>query len=239
MTTVPTAFDRLFASAAARVTTGDHSREVVPEEGGRWPISLLLYPPAALAEALAPLTCEALRLAGPGQVVSGHPEAAHITVRALEPRREAARKDEPFVQRCTAALDRTTAALPAPRFTLTGVTLTPGTVMAQLETTDGWEVMHRLDAELGADGWYEREWAEELGRPAGAVARDIHYVNLVHFADDLADPTGLVQWVRAHRAIEPVTFTVPTAGLVAFRHETRGDHQLIRMEPWHQSIFTG
>lgn len=221
-------FDELFRASATLVREGRQQRDSIPVEGGRWPISLVMDQPPELTRALLPLTSAVLGFVGSGHFVTGHPEAAHITLRALEPRRGATRPGDPFVRRCAAALERSTALTTAPTFTLTGVTLTPISVMAQLETTEGWQLMQILEAELGADAHYERD----LG-----MSRDIFYSNVIHLAGDIADPSGLVDWVAAHRQIAPVRFTPRTASLVHFDHATVDGHQIIRMNRWYTYPF--
>ncbi len=67
--------------------------------------------------------------------------------------------------------------------------------------------MRELAETLGPLGWYE----------AQLPARDIWYVNLVHFAGPIADPDGLLAWVAANRSIPPVEFVVPSVELVTFK----------------------
>ncbi|KNX37273.1 hypothetical protein [Luteipulveratus halotolerans] len=227
---MPSPFDALFERSAPLAQAGDHRRDVVPEENGRWPISLVVDQPPELTCALRPLTDAARTLVGPGHFVTGHPEAAHITLRALEPRRAATRKEDAFVRRCAAALERAVSRTPPPTFTLTGVTLTAISVMAQLEAVDGWPLMEAVEDELGDDASYERD----LG-----LTRDIFYTNVIHLADDIADPAGLVSWVRANRRIEPVTFTARSASLVTFDHAVVDGEQMIRMDRWYTFPFAG
>jgi hypothetical protein len=69
----PSVFDRLYASAEPAVREGRQDRDTPPEEGGRWPVSLLMRPPRVAAERLAALAQEAVRFAGPGQFLTAHP----------------------------------------------------------------------------------------------------------------------------------------------------------------------
>lgn len=216
-------FDALLETAAPLIAAGTHRRDVIPQEGGRWPISLVVDQPPELTRALRPLTDAARDLVGPDHFLTGRPQAAHITLRALEPRCDATRPDDPFVRRCAAALERAVRHTPPPTFTLTGVTLTPISVMVQLESVDGWSLMQAVEDELGDDASYERD----LG-----MTRDVFYTNVIHFADDIADPDGLLSWVQAHRTVEPVTITPRTASLVAFDHAVVDGEQMIRMDRW-------
>ncbi len=212
-------FDELFESGAAALLSGRHRREPPPAEGGRWPASIVLRLPEVAVRVLAGWTGELSALAGPGHLLTGSPAAVHVTVRALEPRREAADARDPFVRRCAAALRRAAARTPGLPLTITGVTLTPGGVLAQVEA-GGPAVpafFRDLDTELGPDGWYERD-----------QPRDILYATLLHLADDVQDAPALVGWVRARRAVPPVTFTVDQVDLVRTDREDGPDGPFMR-----------
>lgn len=68
----------------------------------------------------------------------------------------------------------------------------------------------RLGAELGTDGWFE-----------AAYHRDIWYATLVHFAAEIRDPSGLVDWVAARRRLDLGTTTVGAADLLRFAYNGR------------------
>ncbi|AKU16762.1 hypothetical protein [Luteipulveratus mongoliensis] len=220
MTTV---FDTLFQAAEVDIREGSHRRDVPPDEGGRWPISIVLSLPDPMRQEVASLMREAEFYAGPGHFMTGHEEAAHITVRAIEPYRAAAAPVDPIAQRCAAAVRRTARATNALTFALTGVTLTSGSVMAQLEPSDqrAWQLMDRMAAELGEDAYYERD-----------DPRDIFYANLIHFAADIRDPAGLIEWSQSRRRIEPVAYRVDTLELVRFHYTENGRDRFMRMSSW-------
>lgn len=211
----PITFDELFALAAPLITTGAHQRDEPPREGGRWPVSVVLRPPAEspLAQTLDALTTEAATFAGPGHWQTGRLGSAHLTVRALEGHRPTIAPNDPAVRRYRAALTRATTAVPWPaRFQVTGLTLTPGTVMACALPLDGQgdSFRDRLAAELGPDDWFER--------PFGS--RDIWYLNLVHFTTGIAAPHDLIDWVATHRSTTFGEVTIPAPELIRFRHCT-------------------
>lgn len=131
-------------------------------------------------------------------------------MRALEPRRENISPDDPALARYRCALDRATARSTWPvGFRVTGLTLTPGTVMACAEPVDAAAdtFSDYLAAELGPDGWFES------GR------RDIWYFNLLHFTTDIPDPSALISWVTSHRTTQFGTTTIPAPELVRSTHQ--------------------
>jgi hypothetical protein len=217
-------FDQLFAIAAPQISAGTHHREEIPRDGGRWPVSVILRPSpeSGLAHALDALTAEAAELAGPGHWQTGQLGSAHLTVRALEPRRELIPPDDPAVTRYRSALHRA-ASFPIGRrasgpvgrhtswpigFRVTGLTLTPGTVMACAEPLDAAAdtFSDHLTTELGPDAWFERE------------RRDIWYLNLLHFTDAIAYPEDLITWVKSHRSTPIGTTAIAEPELVRSDH---------------------
>ncbi|WP_350280723.1 hypothetical protein [Kribbella sp. HUAS MG21] len=206
-----TKFDDLFAAAVPRIANGTHQRDELPREGGRWPISVVLRPApdSTLAPTLDALTQEAADLAGPDHWQTGHLGAAHLTVRALEPRREHIPPADPAVARYQSALRRATARSTWPlSFRITGLTLTPGTVMACAEPLDASAdaFSDHLATELGPDTWFEPE------------PRDIWYLNLLHFTTAIDRPALLVDWVTARRSTPIGTTTITAPDLVRSDH---------------------
>jgi hypothetical protein len=204
------------------IAAGQHGIDTPPVENGeRWPVSTVFRPdPAGAMARLDELTLEAAHVAGPGHFQTGQLHSAHFTIRALERYRETVTADDPALHRYAAAL-RTSAAQVAPAtFDLTGLILTRGTVMACARPLDDHaNHLQKLYADaLGSDGWLE---ADEV--------RDIWYVNLIHFADSIPDPTTLIAWVTDHRHVRLGEVTVDTAELVRFRH-TLGPRPYMRPE---------
>lgn len=222
-------FDQLFDSSVDIVRRGEHQRDEPPAEGGRWPVTIVCVPPRDVRERLHVLMREALVHAGPGHFLTGRLDSSHLTVRALEPYRDAAAPTDAITSDWLAALERAARRTPPLELRLTGVTLTRGGVMAQLEAVDDepWAFMRRLRDELGPLAWYEEQWME----------RNIWYATLVHFAAPILDADGLVDWVQRHRRIEPVEFTVGAATLVRSRHTWERDKQYMAMESWHTVPF--
>ncbi|MFF0339945.1 hypothetical protein [Kribbella sp. NPDC004875] len=207
MTTPAHRFDHLFATAAPRIATGTHLRDELPREGGRWPVSVVLRPSPGteLAHTLDAVTREAAELAGPGHWETGQLGSAHLTVRALEPRREVIPPGDAAIARYQSALDRATARSTWPMgFRVTGLTLTPGTVMACAEPVDAAAdtFSDNLTVELGEDTRFE------------PTRRDIWYLNLLHFTGDIPAPGALIDWVAERRSTPLGTVAIDAAELV-------------------------
>ena len=82
-------FDRLFGDAVPALLAGTHRRDEPPVDGGRWPVSVVCIPDEQTRDVLACVMDEALIHAGAGHFETGSTDASHVTVRALEPYREA------------------------------------------------------------------------------------------------------------------------------------------------------
>ncbi|MEV4351002.1 hypothetical protein AB0J83_41625 [Actinoplanes sp. NPDC049596] len=84
-------------------------------------------------------------------------------------------------------------------FTVVGLTLTPGSVMAcAVPADDGPDrLADAYGKALGADGWHENEFD-----------REFWYLNLVHFAEVVRDPDRLIAWVADRRDREISTVVV-------------------------------
>ena len=102
---------------------------------------------------------------------------------------------------------------------LVGMTLTPGTVMVCAHPVDdsASRFMHLLKEQLGADAWYE-----------AGFRRDIWYANLLHFAADIAQPAGLIEWVEACRQLDLGRMVLDTAELWRFHYEDGTDGRVMR-----------
>lgn len=220
-------FDRLFNTALADVLAGMHQRDEPPVDGGRWPVTVVARPPKSIRQDLERLMREGLQWAGPGHFLTGRADSVHLTIRALEPYRESAAATDPIVEKWGSSMQRACAATAPLRFSLTGVTLSTSGILAQIEPYDDapWQLMDRLRTELGELAWYEDQWQR----------RDIWYSTLIHFATDIANAPRLVDWVRDHRVISPVEFTVDEVELVRYRYcpaDFPHPDRLMRPERW-------
>jgi hypothetical protein len=205
-------FDRLFSQGREAVLTGAHFVDVPPAAGGRWGMSAALVPASHMADRLAHVAAELSLLAGPGHWPTGAQDAVHLTVRAIEVHRPGLSDADPLVARCAAGLVRAAARSRPVRFRLYGVTLTPSGVMACAYPVDDAadDFADRLGVELAEDGWFE-----------AAYRRDIWYTTLLHFAAEVRDPAGLVEWVSRRRSMDLGVVELDDAELLTFRYNGR------------------
>lgn len=227
----PTVFDALFDRGSADVLARRHREDEPPGDGGRWPVSVVCVPEPAVRRRLERWMARAVELAGPGHFLTGRADASHVTVRALETYREAARPDEPDARAWASAMRSAAAVTPPLRLELTGVTLTSGSVMVQLEPVDDapWVFMETLRSELGSHAWFE-----DRGAP-----RDIWYANVLHLAAPVADPEGLVAWVGAHRSVPREPVVLDTVSLVRYRYRETASGRVMAMEEWDTTPLAG
>jgi hypothetical protein len=223
------AFDRLFAEAAPALLRGDHRRDEPPVDGGRWPVSIVAIPDEGTRAVLAGVMDEALVHAGPGHFETGERDTSHVTVRALEPYREAAAPDDFVTAEWLAAVEAVGRESRPITLRLTGVTLSVGGVLVQAEPLDDapWELMRRLRAELGPLAWFE-----DRGGP-----RDIWYASVLHFAAPVADPRGLIDWARSHRESMEHDVVLDTLSLARYRYRHSECQRLMAMEQWHEVVL--
>ncbi len=224
-------FDDLFGQAVPALLGGSHRRDEPPVDGGRWPVSVVALPDRRTRDLLADVMDEALVHAGPGHFETGRVDASHVTVRALEPYRDAAGPRDAVSKDWCAALDEVARTSQPVRLRLTGVTLSTGGVMVQAEPVDDapWDLMRRLRAALGPLAWYEEQWQE----------RDIWYASVLHFAAPVLDAPGLVGWAEARRASLAHDLALDTLTLTRFRYREDGARRHMAMEPWHTVDLAG
>lgn len=206
-----TRFDELFAAGREAVLSGRASRQEPPADGQpRWGVSVILRPDAAAARGLERVTAEAMAVSGDGHWPTGAARSSHFTVRALEPHRAPIPPDDERAARYGAATRAAAAQVGPVTLRLTGLTLTPGSVMLRAEPEDGTadRFAHALAEALGDDAAFE-----------AGLHRDIWYANLVHFTAPPADPPALVDWVAARRDTDLGASTHPYAELAAWRFD--------------------
>ncbi len=118
-----------------------------------------------------------------------------------------------MVARCVSALRRAAADTAPLELRLSGLTVTPSSVLAGAEDSTGavGDFWARLVAELGADGHYEERFD-----------RDIWYACLVHFAGPVERPAELVDWVGRRRRVDFGSSTARGAQLILWRFHGSG-----------------
>ena len=214
-------FDRLFAEAVPLIQQGLHQRESPPVDGGRWPVSVVLRPDHDAAERLEQAMAEVEGLAGAGHFRTGIAGSVHFTVRVLERYREAVGEQDEAGQRYARAMSSAAGEVEAIELDLVGLTLAPGSVMACAYPVDNNAdtFMDLFKDQLGDDAW----------REAG-FRRNIWYANILHFASDIAQPAGLINWVAHQREHDLGRTVMHTAELVRFRYEDGAQGRLMRPE---------
>lgn len=213
-TTPRSRFDKLFDEAVPHVLGRTHICDVVPRTGGRWPISAALLLPPTQALPLTSIVEQMLPLVGPHHFLTGRPAALHVTVRALEHRRENVPPDDPAVAGYLSAIRHTASQCAPVRLQSRGLTLTATGVMAALEPTDGAasRLTAVLEQELGQDGWCE-----------AGFDRTIWYATLLHFAAPILDPEGLVAFIAKRRRLNLGIVSYGRLSLVGFDYVTEPD----------------
>lgn len=227
------AHDGRFGTAPQLIKTQQHRREVPLREGGRWPVSVILQPDpeSAVSMALHQLMLEAMEFAGSDHWRTGRPGTAHLTVRALERRRDNVAADDPAIRRYAGALGRAASGCRALTFWVHGVIVTPGTIMAIATPINDQadRLSDRFAEELGTDAWLE----------ASIGLRDIWYLNLLHFAGPIADPEGLLAWADARRDLRIGSLTVDRCRLIRWDYTTVDDRYEIYPVTLSSSLLTG
>ncbi|MFJ7085411.1 hypothetical protein ACIQU8_19525 [Streptomyces griseus] len=189
-----TRFAELFDQGRDALLSGDVPRQEPPlEDGGRWGLTVVLRPESSVAQRMERITAEAMAVAGDSHWPTGAEVSSHFTIRTLERYRPNVSKDDERVLRYQAALRQASARVGTIRLKLTGLTLTPASVMLCASPSD--EAIERfagyLAEELASDGWFE-----------AGFTRDIWYSNLVHLTGLPESSQALVEWVAARRGLD-------------------------------------
>jgi hypothetical protein len=203
--------EEFHARGRAAVLAGAEVYDRPPSDSSpRWGLSVILRPDRAAAERLAAVTAQLAEVVPGGHWLTGRLESSHLTVRGLEPYRDAVSPQEAVVQRYAAAVSRTAARVAPLTFALTGVLLMPGGVLVSADPVDAApaELRTVLAAELGPDAGFEDE----------SYRRGTWWSTLMHFAEPLADREALVAWVDAHREADLGLFHATTIELVRYEY---------------------
>lgn len=181
-----------------------------PVEGGRrWGLSVVVRADGDLAARLAAETADLVAVAGPGQWATGGEGSAHLTLYSLEPHRVGVDLADGRAAAYARALETAAASVGPATFAVSGLSLTPGGVIADAAPAD--EAAARLRPALSsalADG----------AAFESAYRADRWWLTLVHLAAPPADPAGLVAWVEARRRLDLGTLHARRLDLVRYEH---------------------
>jgi hypothetical protein len=197
------------------VLTGTHRVERAPVSGDpRWAVGAVLRPDPSAAQAIEQVARAAAAVVGANHWLAGAARSSHLSLRRhLEPRRRPISAGDRLAARYAAAL-RTAAKSAGPvRFAITGLILTPASVMARAIPADAAadDLAAVFDAALYAEGCYE----------AGSTP-DLWYVNLTYFTGPVRDADELAAWTEARQQMKVTDVRVTEIQVARWRHTATG-----------------
>jgi len=207
--------DGLFAEGRLALRTGTYRVECAPADGDpRWAVGAVLRPDSRAARTIEEVARTAAAAVGANHWLAGAARSSHLSLRRhLEPRRRQVSPADPLVVRYGAALRSAAEATGPVRFTLTGLILTPVSVMAAAVPADtaADDLAAAFDMALRAEGC----------RDAGAIP-GLWYVNLAYFAGPVHDAEELIGWVEARRMMHVADVRVSGLQIVCWRYTATG-----------------
>jgi hypothetical protein len=211
----PPGFDRLFAEGRLALRTGTQQMECTPADGApRWAVGAVLRPDSQAARTIEQAARAAAAVVGANHWLAGAARSSHLSLRRhLEPCRRQISPADPLVVRYAAALRSAAKATGPVRFTLTGLTLTPISVMAAAVPADtaADELAAAFDMALDAQGC----------RDSGAIP-GLWYVNLAYFTGPVRDTEELIGWVEARRVMHVADLRVTRMQIVRWQYTATG-----------------
>lgn len=207
-------FEALFAEGRQALRTGTYRVECTPADGGsRWAVGAVLRPDSQAARTIEQVARAAAAVVGANHWLAGAARSSHLTLRRhLEPCRRQVSPADPLVVRYAAALRSAAKATGPVRFTLTGLILTPKSVMAAaVPDTAADDLAAAFDMALHAQGC----------RDAGAIP-GLWYVNLVYFTGPVRDAEELIGWVEARRVMHVADVRVTGLQIVRWQYTATG-----------------
>jgi hypothetical protein len=210
-----------------------HDRAVLdspPVSGSRrWGASVLVRPQADLAQRLGAVTAELVALAGPAQWATGAADTSHLTLYSLEPHRPGLTLDDEAAGRYAEAVGAVGRACGPATFSVTGLALTPGGVVAAAEPAD--DAARALRPAL----------VEALGGDVfeAAYRGDQWWLSLVHLAAPVADPAALVAYVEARRGEALGQLVARHVELVRYDHRSGPGGARMVPVPLASAVLTG
>jgi hypothetical protein len=209
---VSTSVGTLHEQGRSALLAGSPALDTPPVEGGRrWGLSVVVRAEGELADRLAGVTDELIEVAGPGQWATGGRGSAHLTLYSLEPHRAGVDTTDERAAAYAAAVEDTARTVGPATFTVTGLSLTPGGVIADAEPAD--DAARRLRPTLSR------------ALPGGAAFEssyraDRWWLTLVHLAAPPTDPAALVDWVEDRRSLDLGTLHAKRLELVRYEHRS-------------------
>jgi hypothetical protein len=198
------------------VLTGAHRVECVPADGDpRWAVGAVLRPDSEAAQAIERVAREAAAVVGANHWLAGAARSSHLSLRRhLEPRRRPIPAGDRLVACYAAALGAAAKSAGPARFGITGLILTPVSVMARAMPADAAadDLAAVFDAALHAEGCHE----------AGSIPA-LWYVNLVYFTGPVQAGDDLAAWTEARQQMKVTDdVRVTEMQLVRWRHTVAG-----------------
>jgi hypothetical protein len=211
----PPGFDCLSADGRQALRTGTYRVESTPTDGGsRWAAGAVLRPDSQAARTIEQVARAAAAVVGANHWLAGAARSSHLTLRRhLEPFRRQVSPADPLVVRYAAALRSAAKATGPVRFSLTGLILTPISVMAAAVPAD-------TAADDLAAAFDTALHAEEC-RDAGAIP-GLWYVNLAYFTGPVRATEELIGWVEARRAMHVADVRVTGLQIVRWQYTATG-----------------
>jgi hypothetical protein len=209
------AFARLHADGRRAVLTGTHQVERAPAGGGlRWAAGAILRPDPRAARAIEQAARAAAAVVGANHWLAGAAGSAHLSARRhLERRRRPIAAGDRLVARYAAALNAAAKSAGPVRFAITGLLLTPVSVMARAVPADAaaGDLAAAFDAALHAEG------CREAGSPPA-----LWYVNLVYFTGPVRAADGLAAWTEARQQLNVTEVRVTQMQIVRWQYTGTG-----------------
>jgi hypothetical protein len=211
----PSGFDRLHAEGRRAVLTGSHRVECVPADGDpRWAVGTVLRPDPQAAQAIEQVAREAAAVVGANHWLAGAARSSHLSLRRrLESRRRPIPAGDPLVARYAVALGAAARFTGSVRFMVTGLILTPVSVMARAVPADAAadDLAAAFSAALHAEGCHD----------AGS-APHLWYVNLVYFTGPVRAADELVGWTESRHELKAANLRVTEMQVVRWEYTITG-----------------
>ena len=209
------AFERLHAEGRRAVLTGTHQIECAPANGSpRWAVGAVLRPGPRAAPAIEQVARAAAAVVGANHWLAGAARSSHLSLRRhLEQCRRPTPAGDPPVARYAAALRAAAKSTGPVRFALSGLILTPVSVMARAIPADAAadDLAAMFDTALLAEGCHE----------AGSTPV-LWYVNLVYFTGPVRAADELAAWTEARQQMKVTDVRVTEMQIVRWQYTTTG-----------------